>query len=202
MGPSVCTTPHNTPCVLFFVTKQAGQAKIARLQELIRELEETKAAARENEQQTHEDEIKTLQSKVRALQSDLEDSEYNNQMTSRQSRKEKAHLDKALQEKECQLTQVQAKLQEAQARALSADEDAQELLRLRDASKGQEEKLANLDAVITDLKSCLQSSKEAQNNAEDQTEKYRQKCRDLEDKVISADDQVHALQARIEEVCE
>ncbi len=167
---------------------------------MIAELEEAVKAAREGQQASHEEELESLQKQVRALQNDLEDSEYRHQMTSRQFRREKTQMEKVLQEKSQLLDEVKAKSEEVEKKLASFEENDKESLRLKDTIKTHEEKLENLDAVIVDLRSCLQSSKEAQSCLEEQLAKYKQKCRDLEDKVVAADDQMQSLQSQLCEV--
>ena len=81
------------------------------------------------------------------------------------------------------------------------EEYTNECDRLKETAKCHEEKIENLEEVIHDLKSCLQSSKDAQEGVSEQVEKYKQKSRDLEDKIIAADDQIQLLNHQVEEVC-
>ena len=155
-------------------------------------------AAREGEHKNNEEEIRSLQVKVRSLQSDLEDSEYKNQMTSRQYRREKTQIEKALNEKETKIGELNQHVEEIEDKYKTQLEECD---RLKELTKCHEEKIENLEEVIHDLKSCLQSSKDAQDGVSEQVEKYKQKSRDLEDKIIAADDQIQHLNHQVEEVC-
>ena len=159
-------------------------------------------AAREGEHKSNEEEIRSLQIKVRSLQSDLEDSEYKNQMTSRQYRREKTQIEKAVHEKETKIGELNQHVEETEEKyKTQLEEYTKECDKLKETTKCHEKKIENLEEVIHDLKSCLQSSKDAQEGVSEQVEKYKQKSRDLEDKIIAADDQIQLLNHQVEEVC-
>ncbi len=155
---------------------------------------------REGERKEHREEVETLHTKLKNAQRDMEDLEYQNQTMSRELRKEKTQVEKSLKEREGDLEKCKGKISDLESRLESAMKNNEDMEKLKSVISENEAKISTLDGVIKDLERCLTSTKESQDSTCEQLERYKQKCRELENRNNNADDQVQNLQSQLDEV--
>ena len=157
-------------------------------------------SAREGEDAEHREEVETLHNKLKNSQRDIEDLEYQNQTISRELRKEKTQVEKTLKEREAEVEKCRGKICDLESKFEEAVKNTGDVQKLQSVIKDNEAKIDTLDGVIKDLERCLTSTKESQDSTCEQLERYKLKCRELENNCNNADDQLQTLQSQLDEV--
>ena len=131
-------------------------------------------------------ELSAAKKRVSSLERQLEETEYKNQMSCRQLRREKTQLEKLLRETETALAEAQEVIDEAEFRSQESSIDAEQSVSKQVVNA--ERKVSQVTEAMRDLETCLHSSKAAEEVLCGEVETLRERCRHLQEAVYKSED--------------
>ena len=130
--------------------------------------------------------LSVAKKRVSSLERQLEETEYKNQMSCRQLRREKTQLEKLLRETETALAETQEVIDEAEFRSQESSIDAEQSVSKQVVDA--EHKVSQVTEAMRDLETCLHSSKAAEEVLCVEVETLRERCRHLQEAVYKSED--------------